>query len=185
VDQSIQPGDGGYGAILELQAFKQIFERFTLFAQGTYLFNPQSKNGTDTFRRRASEAEMSIADQYLARWGVAAAIAPEAGWSASVAGRIEGVPVRDLLGDSDGFRRPGYAISIEPGLLYTLGRHSFSFSVPIALYRNRLKSTSDSEDDTHGDAAFADFVVLFGYSLRFGPLKSLWSHESSKEKTGS
>src|SRR5688572_24217041 len=40
VDQSIQPGDGGYGIIGEVQAFKG-FGRFVAFASGTYLANPQ------------------------------------------------------------------------------------------------------------------------------------------------
>ncbi|MBI4585724.1 MAG: hypothetical protein HY717_17060 [Planctomycetes bacterium] len=178
VDQSIQPGDGGYGAIFDLRAFKLIFERFTLYGQGIYLLNPQNTNNVPTFRSRASEAEMSISDQFLGRAGVNVLVFPEQGWSFSIGGRVEGVPVRDLIGDSDGFRRPGIAVSVEPGINYAVGRNVFSFSVPVAVYRNRWISVSDRRDGRHGDAAFADFLILFGYSVRFDG----WSKPAGTEK---
>jgi hypothetical protein len=39
--------------------------------------------------------------------------------------------------------------------------------VPIAVQRNRQQSVPDLVDDGHGDAAFADYVVLLGYWQRF------------------
>ena len=77
------------------------------------------------------------------------------------------MPVRDLIGKSDGFRRPGVAVSLEPGLIYTKGKNTWSFSVPVAVYRNRKKSVPDITDGRHGDAAFADYLILVGYSRRF------------------
>lgn len=172
VDQSITPGDGGFGAILNLETFKVIFEKYTLFAYGTYLFNPRSTNGTPTFRSGSGEEEMSVADQYLAKAGVATPIPflSKYGFSFTIAGRIEGVPVRDLIGDSDGFRRPGYAISVEPGLVWLYKRHTLGLSAPIALYRDRQKSVPDehASPERHGDAAFADYLILFSYSYAFG-----------------
>jgi hypothetical protein len=167
VDQSIQPGDGGYGAILELQAFTVLLEDLTLYGQGTYLFNPRNTNGVETGRSRESESEMSVADQYVARLGVALPLFPEQGLSLALGGRVEGVPVRDLIGDSDGFRRPGYAVSVEPSIIFTSGPHTFSVAVPFAVYRNRQKSVPDQRDNTHGDAAFADYLILVNYSFRF------------------
>ena len=82
-----------------------------------------------------------------------------------VGGRIEGVPVRDVIGGSDGFRRPGYAISVEPGVAYWAGRHLISLAVPIALYRNRTQSVPDEERNGHGDAAFADWILLLGWTF--------------------
>src|SRR5262245_28987752 len=43
VDQSIQPGDGGYGLVAEVQAFKAL-GKFTTFGSGSYLSNPQEQN---------------------------------------------------------------------------------------------------------------------------------------------
>lgn len=165
-DQSIQPGDGGVGIILDTQAFKGV-GRATLFFSGTYLINPRNTNGVLTGRARASESIMSVADQYLARAGVVLPVPKARRFALSLGVRAEGVPVRDLLGKSDGFRRPGYAISADPGLLYFGGKNIWSVSVPIALSRNRLRSVSDIKDNTHGDAAFADYFITVGYSRRF------------------
>jgi hypothetical protein len=48
VDQSIQPGDGGWGFTMEFFGFRQIHDRTSLYAQGFYLFNPRSVNGVST-----------------------------------------------------------------------------------------------------------------------------------------
>ncbi|MBI4604518.1 MAG: hypothetical protein HY721_21360 [Planctomycetes bacterium] len=179
VDQSITPGDGSFGAIVAAQAFYTILEELhglTLFAQGTYLFNPRGTNGVPTFRSRPEEAEMSVTDQYLAKAGVGTGIPllDEYGFSCSVAGRIEGVPVHDAIGPDGGFRRPGYAVSVEPGIAWSFRGHTLGLSAPIAVYRNRQKSVPDkhAEPERHGDAAFADYLVLFSYSWVFaGPSK--------------
>jgi hypothetical protein len=165
-DQSIQLGDGGVGAVFDLQAFKAV-KFMTFFAAGTYLVNPRNTNGVQTGRSRPSEAIMSVADQYAARVGVAVPAPKIRGLSMSFAGRIEGVPVRDIIGKSEGFRRPGYAISVEPGFLYTRGRDTWSISMPIAVERNRRRSVTDIMDGRHGDAAFADHILMIGYSRRF------------------
>ena len=166
VDQSIQPGDGGFGFLVDLSAFKQI-GAFTPYIAGTYLFNPENTNGVQTFRSRESEAIMSVADQYVARAGT---LWTPAGGPVSVGlgARLEGVPVRDLIGGDDGFRRPGYAFSVEPSVVYSRGKSVFSLSVPVALIRNRQRSVPDmQEEGRHGDAAFADWVLLFGWTYRF------------------
>jgi hypothetical protein len=167
VDQSIQPGDGGFGFVADLFAYTELAGgNVTAFVYGTYLLNPEGKSGVLTYRGRASEAEMSIADQYLLRVGAEAAL-PLDGFSAGLAGRWEGVPAHDLIGSSDGFRRPGYAVSIEPSLSYSWGKTSATVAVPFALYRNRIVSVPDEADGTHGDAAFADWLLLLGLTHRF------------------
>ena len=42
VDQAIQPGDGGWGIILELQAFQRISPVAVTYLSGYYLLNPRS-----------------------------------------------------------------------------------------------------------------------------------------------
>jgi hypothetical protein len=167
VDQSIQPGDGGWGAILDVQGFRAIGSKMTMHAAGTYLFNPRETNGVPTFRGRASEAVMSVADQYLVRVGASAPLSRQGGLAGSLSARIEGVPPHDVFGSSNGFRRPGYALSIEPGVVISRGKSTVSFSIPIAWKRNRQPSVPDNIDDTIGDAAFADYVVLTGYTYTF------------------
>jgi hypothetical protein len=77
--------------------------------------------------------------------------------------------VEDVFGGSDGFRRPGNAISVEPSIAYYQGRSIFSIAVPIAVSRNRTRSVSDKETSptAHGDAAFADWILLAGWTFTF------------------
>jgi hypothetical protein len=168
VDQSIQLGDGGFGVALSTDMYKRLWKT-TLYGNGIYLFNPRNTNGVRTGRGRASEAIMSVADQYLARAGVVVPIPKVGGWSASFGARLEGIPVRDAFGKSDGFRRPGYALSLEPGVnwLRSRGREMWSASVAVPVERNRRVSISDMQDHRHGDAAFADYVLVLGYARRF------------------
>ncbi len=172
VDQSIQPGDGSVGIVTGVDAFYVFLEQYTLFVQGRYLFNPRNTNDVPTFRSGSGEEVMSVSDQFLGKLGIAAPIpfVAEYGFSASLAARVEGVPVRDAIGDSDGFRRPGIAVSIEPGIAWSGYGHTVGVGIPVALYRNRFQSVPDQRANPprHGDAAFADFLVLFNYSYNFG-----------------
>jgi len=114
----------------------------------------------------------SVADQYLFRIGGATIIPGTRHLSGSLAFRAEGLRRYDLFGRSDGFRRPGYELYLEPGFSYAYKGQSISFNVPIGLYRNRLP---DPYTGAHGDATFPDYVFLGSYSVRFGkgtsPLK--------------
>jgi len=166
VDLSIQPGDGGFGAILDLQAYLRFAAaRGTVYVTGAYLANPRNTNGVPTYRDNPGEQVVSVADQYLYRAGV--------GWSAgrgvglTLGGRMEGVPTRDLSGGSAGFRRPGYSFSVEPGASLTRGAHTVSLFVPVALHRNRQRSVPEIVNGEHGDAAFADWVLLAAWARRF------------------
>jgi hypothetical protein len=94
-------------------------------------------------------------------------ISSRRGLTASIGGRWEGVPSSDLIGGDKGFRRPGYTISLEPGVSIMTGRSSISLSVPIAIERNRVRSHADKLNGRHGDATFADFLVNLTYAHRW------------------
>ena len=166
-DQSIQAGDGGTGFAVDFQAYKRTYFHSELYFTGVYLFNPRNTNGVSTFRRLPGEQVMSVTDQYLFRGGIGHAVPKIRGLAASFGGRIEGVPVRDAFGGSEGFRRPGYAISLDPGLLYARGTYTFSVNAPWAVERNRKRSVADYMNNTHGDAAFADYAFILSVSRRF------------------
>ncbi|MCX6626903.1 MAG: hypothetical protein NTW28_04635 [Candidatus Solibacter sp.] len=163
VDQSIQLGDSATGFAIDYMAYKSLPRRFTLFSTGVYLFNPKNTYTATTPGARA----LSVPDQYLFRGGLGYGVPKLRGVALSAAGRVEGVPARDLIGREDGFRRPGYAVSVEPGLQYARGRNLWSFSYAIAVHRDRTRSVPDVRAGTHGDAAFADSVLLIGYSRIF------------------
>jgi hypothetical protein len=167
VDQSIQPGDGGWGFLLEGTAFRRFGGRFAAYASGAYLFNPEETSHTQRGGTNPITRELSIADQYLGRVGLAATFRRGGSWTTSLGGRLEGVPAEDRIGGSNGFRRPGYAVSLEPGITYRRGRNAITAGVPVALYRNRTRSVADMASGGHGDAAFADYLVILGYSRSF------------------
>lgn len=179
VDQSIQLGDGGTGIAIELNSFYNFSPLAGLYGNFYYLSNPREQNGTRTYRETlnavlANESIMSVADQYMARIGFQYNfIGTLKGLSGSLGGRIEGIPVNDILGGSKYFRRPGYVVSVEPGLVYQQKKSLFFLTVPVALERNRTRSVTDkaatitSGTYRHGDAAFADYSINLGYAIRF------------------
>ncbi|MBL7858100.1 MAG: transporter [Cyclobacteriaceae bacterium] len=175
VDQSIQPGDGGTGLIVEFDFVQQLARNFQLYAAGTYMFNPRNTNGTLRSATLTNgiplSNEMSVCDQFLFRLGGRYAINK---FQFAAGGRIEGIPAKDLVGESDGFRRPGYIVSIEPAVAYFTGKHSVGVNFPIAIERNRTQSVLDQKRTEitgtyqHGDAAFADWLISVSYSYRIG-----------------
>lgn len=169
-DESIQPGDGTWGFSLATEAYRQFWFRTTGYFTGSWLFSPQDTTGVRQFRSAPGENVISATDQYLWRGGLSHP-APNfkvlRGLSLSIGGRMEGVPVRDAFGSSNGFRRPGYVISIEPGLIYTRGRYMLNLSGPWAMERNRKISVTDIANHSHGDAAFADYTIIAGLSRTF------------------
>jgi hypothetical protein len=174
VDQSIQLGDGGTGLITEVNGFYNFTNKFGVYGNVYYLLNPREQNGVPTFRSNVNETIMSVADQYMARVGFNYIFSGQLkNLAASLGSRIEGIPVRDLVGGSEGFRRPGYIISAEPGLNYSAKKITYYASVPVALVRNRTQSIPDKETTAQtgvfkqGDAAFADYVINVGISYRF------------------
>jgi len=166
-DQSLQPGDCRWGFTIGTQAYRQIWFHTMLYYQGSWLFNPADTNGVPTFRSRPTESVMSVTDQYLFRGGFSHGVPKIRHLQLSLGGRMEGIPVRDAFGSSNGFRRPGYIISIDPGLMYSFRRETISINGPWALERNRRASVPDLARGAHGDAAFADYTVIAVLSHHF------------------
>jgi hypothetical protein len=173
VDQSIQLGDGGFGFMLEFDLSYSFSHRWGAYASGLYLFNPRNTNGilrSDNLTNGIAKSnEFSVVDQFVFRAGARYSIK---GFQIGLGARYEGIPSEDLIGESEGFRRPGYIISLEPSVSYTSGKHTLGVNVPIALYRNRVQNTIDKErteiTGTYqiGDAAFADWLLSVTYAYR-------------------
>ena len=169
VDYSIQPGSGGYGIVFGWQAFKNFGNSAQGYFNGSYIATPQNTNGVvRSTTAKPLLQQVSISDQYLLEAGVAVPLGRVRGLSITAGPRWEGVPARDLIGGSDGFRRPGYAVSLEAGFQYVHGRQLFTGTVGKAILRDRTVSYPDSVYGNHGDAAFADYIWLASYSVRFG-----------------
>ncbi len=173
VDFSIQPGQGGWGIVGQFQAFHLAGKKGVFYADGSYIANPQDTNGVDSEHAYPSsigpeDEYNSITDEYLAEAGYAYPLGWIRGLVLTFGPRDEGVPVRDIFGKSDGFRRPGYAVSLEPGLIYSHGKDMFTFSVAGAMYRTRERDVPEiAAGIPGGDAAFADYVWLASFSHFF------------------
>jgi hypothetical protein len=190
VDQSMQPGDGGLGNIIDVDFNQTIFRKWGIYANAMYMLNPRNTNGVKRSPNLTRDSngddiplsnEFSVADQYLVRLGARFTAGRV---QAALGGRMECIPSKDLIGKSDGFRRPGYIISAEPSVNYSFGKHTIGMNFPIALERNRTRSQIDiarginprpidprtqqptSPAPYHGDAAFADWLLSVTYSYR-------------------
>ncbi len=178
VDQSIQLGDGGTGITTELNMYYNLSRKVSFYSNFYYLLNPREQNGVSTQRGGTPSAAtisytsdvMSVPDQYLIRAG-ANFQSNQLTFSGGL--RFECIPVYDLIGGSEGFRRPGKVLTVEPGVTYSFKRMNIYAYVPVAVVRNRTQSVPDKirTDITgvyaQGDAAFADYSVNIGFSVRF------------------
>jgi hypothetical protein len=88
-------------------------------------------------------------------------------WISPTMGRIDGMPVNDLFGDSDGFRRPGMVVYVEPALIWSNIMNTINLSMPVALHRNIMKSNYSESLDSVTRGGLADFLILVGYTRRF------------------
>ena len=177
VDQSIQLGDGGTGITLELNSYYTLSKELSLYGNFFYLSNPREQNGTSTARGGVPTAAsisygsnvMSVPDQYMYRAGLNYM---KKSFGASIGYRREGIPAKDLIGGSNGFRRPGYVVSVEPGLSYEKKKIIYFLNLPVALQRNRTQSLPDmictQKTGVYfkGDAAFANYLLNVGMVVR-------------------
>ncbi len=176
VDQSIQLGDGGTGFTADINAYYNFSTKFSVYGNFYYLLNPREHNGVSRRNGTPSASDLkygtstfSVPDQYMVRLGANYSL-QQFGFSAGL--RHECVPSKDLVGGSSGFRRPGYVISAEPGINYNFKKIMVYATAPIALKRDRTQSNADKLQTQatgvhrQGDAAFADYSVNIGVSIK-------------------
>ena len=172
VDYSIQPGNGGWGGVLQWMGFQRLGKSLTLYTDGDYI---ATQGGTNGIHRGATQSTtqplnnfVSISDQYLLEAGISTPVPHVKGLTATFGPRDEGVPARNLFPVSnDGFRRPGFSVSVGPGAEYSRGHNILTVSVDKAIHRDRTVSYPDSVYGSHGDAAFAKYVWLASWTHRF------------------
>ncbi len=164
VDQSIQLGDGGLGVILQAQGFHKLFGRASGYFNAWYLMTPRERTGVPS---PLAGVPLSVPDVYSMRPGFAYALAPKQGLSATVGTRMDGIPVRDFVGGSAGFRRPGYSLYADPGIAIARRHGVFTINVPLRVHQNFKRSVADIQQGTPGGGDLARYLILAGYSVRF------------------
>jgi hypothetical protein len=167
-DQPIQPGDGGWAVLLQSQAFRQITERTYAYAFGSYMVSPKARS--DIQQTPTGGPSWSVPDVYSARLGGAFSVLPDQGLSMSLGGRVDGIPVHDLIGGGDAstIKRASYVLYADPGLSLTRGKGTFTLSVPYRVAVNREKSLFERANVTAiNGGGFAKYLVFASYSHRF------------------
>jgi hypothetical protein len=176
-DYSVQPGGGSWGMIMSGQAFQNLGNNTIAFVDGNYVMTQggyhnfwTSHGGTSNGPPAATPGMTqfdAIQDQYMVEVGASHPAPKIKGLGLTLSIRDEGVPARNLIGNDLGFRRPGFGIALTPGFVYTRGPNMLQFSVGKVLIRDRTKSVPEKINGTHeGDAAFANYVWMAGYTLR-------------------
>ena len=165
-EQTIQPGDGGWAILLQAQGFRQVTERAHLYAFGSYMASPKAR--TDTEWRPNTGEYWSVPDVYSARLGGAFSVWPDQGLTVSLGGRVDGIPVHDLLGGGDEYtiKRSAYVAFADPGMSLTRGRGTLTVSVPYRVMVDRQKSLYEQRTNGLNAGGFARYLVFASYSHR-------------------
>lgn len=164
--QSIQPGDGAWGFLLQAQAFRQVYDRTFLYAFGSYMMSPRARS--DVRQVPNTGAYYAVPDVYSAKLGAAYALFPDHGLSVSLAGRLDGIPLRDLVGggDDDTVKQAATIVFAEPGLSLSRGANTFTLAVPVRLRANRQKSLLEQRTNALNGGGFAKYLIFASYSYR-------------------
>lgn len=168
VDQSIQLGDGGWGFIFQGRAFRELFRDGYGYVSGSYLISPRNQTSVvQAPAGRYSAVRVSVPDVYNMRAGLSYTAWPSRGIALSLGGRVDGIPLEDLVGESDGFRRPATLGFVEPGISLVRGTDAYSLSVPILVYANLRPSMIDRRFGFAGGGDLAEAPIFLSYQHRF------------------
>lgn len=184
VNPTIQLGDGGLGITTEVNAFYTINKLVSLYANAFYLLSPRDINGTQS-RNPApmdySQDEInaganinSVPDAYTLRGGANVTVKDFVIWGGM---RMEGSPVHDVVGGSNGQRRAGYSISVEPGLNYNFKKSMLYLFVPVPVYRRMQQTVPDAELGRPSRGGMTDYLIFVGAVFKIGPYVPTFNKE--------
>ena len=178
VNPGIQLGDGGTGIITEVNTFYIISKIISVYGNFYYLINPREQNGTAyTFGKtptpvqlKAGSVETSVPDVFSIRAGAYINVSK---FSFSAGIRDEGSPVYDLIGGSNGLRRAGHNLSVEPGVVYKMKKVTLYAYAPIIIDRRIKQNVPDKKITeitgtyTVGTGGSPNYVFFAGISIKF------------------
>ena len=110
---------------------------------------------------------LSVPDVYLARLGLVYTLPFAPAFSVGFGGRVDGIPIRDLIGESDGFRRPAVIGYVDPSLGVSLDLYRITLNVPVRVYEDFRPGSIDRQFGFSGGGDLADYLVFVGISRRF------------------
>lgn len=165
VDQSIQLGDGGWGIMLQAYGFQRLVPRASAYFVGSYLLSPKE---TADVGSPIKNVLLSVPDVYSARAGLAYDLWPDGGVGANLGLRLDGIPLRDIIGGGDnGFRRPGYTLFLDPGVAIRRGKAEVTLNLPLRLHQDFRSSLIDRQLGGSGGGDLANYLIFVGFTRRF------------------
>lgn len=178
VNPGIQLGDGGLGIITQLNGYYQLAKNLNLYADLYYMSSPRDQNGVSVLSGRTPTAiqikagipETSVTDAYVLRAGAFLNVRDDITLSAGI--RKEGIPVKDFIGASSGTRRPGYYLSIEPGVIYRWNKISWYLQAPVNFRQSIKQNVTDiivtdiTKTFTSSPGGSANVQILFGAVIK-------------------
>ena len=150
--------------IFQLQAYRKVAGAVSGYIYGWYLLAPREQTGVAS---PLAGVPLSVPDVYSLRSGLSTALWRKRGISASLGPRLDGIPLRDFVGGNSGFRRPGYSLYLDPGIVVTAGRSTWTINVPVRVHQDFQRSLVDIERGAAGGGDLARYLVLIGYAVRF------------------
>jgi hypothetical protein len=174
INPAIQLGDGAWGIAMETQAFRRVFKRTAAYVAASYLADARGNPDTHVVAAYGV-VPLAATDEYSAHVGLTFDALPRQGLTMSLGGRIDGIPIHNLIENQDSsFRRPGYSVYVEPAWTYTLRRSplspigkTFTLSIPIRVGQNRERSVLDVSHGKYLGGDFAKYLVFLGYTRPF------------------
>ena len=169
VNPTLQLGDGGTGIDAEVNTFYTLNKLVSLYANFFYLFSPRDINGTSSMNPsgapysaeeiKAGADVSSVPDAYTMRGGANFTVRDLVIWGGV---RLEGSPVHDVFGGSNGQRRAGYSVSVEPGINYKFGKSTIYLFVPLPVYRTMNQTVPDKELGRPSRGGMTDYLIFLG-----------------------
>ncbi len=163
-DQTIQPSDGGWAILTQANAFRRVAMRTFVYGFGSYMISPRAQSDV----ARTPGVFWSVPDVYSARLGAAFDALDNSRLTLSLGGRIDGIPVHDLIGGGDDstIKRTARVIFVDPGLSFVAGHGRFTLSAPVRVSVNRVKSLYEIKTNGLNGGGFANYLVFVSYSYR-------------------
>jgi hypothetical protein len=166
----IQPGSGAFGLRVATQGYRR-FGHFALYGNALYLFSLKEQTKTNSIMSTlnpggpaavpANKRYNSAPDSYLYNVGATVPVPHLKGLSFSLGSQIAGVPTFNVLTGSEGYRQPGYLVTVNPGLSWSTKLGSYFISVPVRLYGHIKKDFSGAQQSGNLNKTSLQFGVNF------------------------
>ncbi len=166
----VQPGSGAAGLRVAMQGYRR-FSHFAVYANALYLFSFKEQNNTQSIMSTfnpggpdavaANKRYNATPDSYLYNAGMSAPVPHLKGLSVSLGSQIAGVPTFNVLTGSEGYRQPGYLVTLNPGLSLRTKLGSYFLTVPVRVWGGILKDFTGTQQSGNLNKMSLQFGVTF------------------------